>query len=272
MKGDIMDNILYEKPKGAIKKWAIAGIITSILFFVSYVFVDLYYYQMVTLMYGTEPGGLDYASIFLSVNGLFGTAAVVFFIGIFIAKKRQFFISFLLWALLLLDLYFVMPSISSLVQMFAGYTGMDLMYYLGLILPQTLVAVLLVSFILQKDSQDKKTTRVLSWVSLIAGVVLFVFQIIYVLMNTAQAGTTNIISMGYNLSGAAIIAFIVCLSGVILMASKKPSETGGDKTKEVPAEEEEESDEELDEVVEKIAQQVCKGDEPPSEIQEPDED
>jgi hypothetical protein len=260
-----MENILIEKPKGALKKWAVAGIITSLLFLVSYVLIDMYYYQMMTVLYQTELSGLDYASIFISVNGLFGVAALLFFIGIFAAKKRRFFIQFMLWTMLLVDLYFAMPSIGSLVQIFGSYTGLQMMYYVGLLLPQTLIAVLLVSFILQKDSEHKKITRVLGWVSIIAGAVLFVFQIIYAAM---QAGSMDFLGNVYDFSGAIALALIICLSVVILLASKKPSEAA-------VAEEDGKArgeDEQLDEVVEKIAQQVCKGDDLSAQSGEPDED
>lgn len=263
MKGDIMENTLYEKPKGALKKWAVAGIITTLLFLFSYVLIDVYYSQMMLQMYGALLGGLDYASIFLSVNGLFAAAALAFFIGLFASKNRGFFIKFILWTMLLTNLYFVMPGIASLVQIFGSYTGLQLFYYMGLLLPQTLAAVLMVSFIVQKDSENKKPTRILAWISILAGAALFVFQIIYALQ---QSSSMDFFGNAYNFSGAIAVAFIVCLSFVILLASNKPCEkTAAGETAAKESGEEEDEDEELDEVVEKIAHQVCKGDNNPSE-------
>lgn len=258
-----MENVLYEKPRGALGKWAVAGIVTSLLFLISYVLIDLYYHQMMTQMYGMGLTGLDYASIFLSVNGLFSAFALAFFIGLFASKNRRFFVQLMLWAMLLADLYVVMPGIAGLVQSFGAYTGLELMYYLGMRLPQTLVAVLLISFILQKDSKKRKTTRTLAWISIIASAVLFVFQIVYVLM---QSSSVDFLGMVYGLSGAIAIAFIACLSVVILLACKGSSDdqaTGGeDGTCE---------NEELDGVVEKIAHAVCKNDGQPVEDKPADE-
>ncbi len=262
-----MENVLYEKPKGALKKWAVAGIVTSLLFLVSYVLIDLYYYQMMTQMYGMALTGLDYASIFISVNGLFGAFALAFFTGLFVSKNRKFFVQLTLWAMLLTDLYVVMPGIASLVQIFGAYTGVQLMYYVGLLLPQTLIAVLLVSFILQKDAENKKPTRILAWVSIAASAVLFVFQIIYAAM---QAAFMDFLGNVYDFSGAIAIAFIACLSVVILLACKgAPKETADDQA--VGGTDDKAEDEELDEVVEKIAQAVCKNGEEPAADKPSDE-
>jgi hypothetical protein len=271
MKGDIMENSLYEKPNGHLKKWAIAGVISSIIFAVSFVCTAVYYYQQVIQAYGVVPDGLSYVGLFLNVNGLFAAAVLVFFIGLFAAKKRSFFIPFMLWTILLTDLYFVMPGFTTMVQIFASYTGLQLMYYLGLLLPQTLLAILLVSFLAQRGSENKKPTRILAWISIAASVVLFVFQII----NAAgKVSTMDFFGNMYNFSGAIAIAFIVCLSGVILLAAKKPcAKTAADEAAgKDNAEDEEYQDEELDEVVEKIAHQVCKEDRGPSQDGAPDED
>ena len=174
-----MDTVLNEKPKGPLKKWSIAGIVAVLAFFVLYVLIEMQSYQYITMMYGMEPSGLDIANDFLSINGLFSAAALIFFIGLFASKKRGFFMPFMLWTMLLTNLYFVMPKLSSLVELFYSLTGMQLMYYLGLILPQIVLSALLVSFILQKGSENKKITQNLALVTMIFGVVYFVFQMIY---------------------------------------------------------------------------------------------
>lgn len=265
-----MENILVEKPKGQFKIWAIAGIAVSIVFLAFYVLLESKTYDMMMQMYGVGTAGTDMASDFLSINGLFCSAALVFFIGLFASKNRKIFMPFMLWTLLLTDLYFVMPKLSTLVQVFYSTTGMQMMYYLGLLLPPTLMAILLVSLILQKESENKKTTNVLAGISIIAGAFLFIFQIIYTVTNAT--GTDAITDMA-GLWGAMAILVNICFSALIFFSTKKPSakisvsenETGNE-------EDEEDEDEQLDEVVEKIAQQVCKGDDVTASGDDPDED
>gem|GEM_PF-3570422 len=254
-----MDNILYEKPKGHLKKLAVAGFVASLLFLIFYVLIDVTYSQTMLQMYGVQTGASDFVSLFLSINGLFAAAALAFFIGLFLSKNRRFFVKLMLWVLLLADLYVVMPSISTLVQVFASYTGLQLVYYVGLLLPQLLIAVLLVSFMAQKDAPDKKPTRVLAWISIFAGVVLFVFQIVYTISNAPQTDLFNVL---YFITGPIAIAFIVCLAAAILLACQTPSEKTepADESVKKEGEQVEEEDEQLDEVVEKIACAVCKED------------
>jgi membrane protein implicated in regulation of membrane protease activity len=267
MKGDIMDNILYEKPKGHVKKMAVAGIIVTLAFLAFYVLIEVKSYEIMTQVYSITPTGLDFASDFLSINGLFSIAALVFFFGMFFSKKRAFFMTFMLWAMLLTNLYFVMPKIATLVQAFSSVTGLQLIYYIGLILPQAIVSALLVAFILQKDSAVKKTSGILAWISVIAGAVLFVFQIIY---SAGQFTGTDVITDMSSLWGAVAILVLVCLSAVLLMASKN-TVLAKEEKEEDDAQDAEDPDEQLDEVVEKIAQQVCKGEDQTEETDSKDD-
>jgi len=211
-----MENCLAKKPTGTLKTWTIVGIIVSILFFVCYVLIDVSYYQA----YPTQIAVPDFISLFLTFNGLFATAAIVFFIGLFAAKKRNFFIKFMLWAMALTGLYFVMPGLSSLVGFFGTYSSYELLYYVGLLLPQTLVSVLLVSAIIQKDCENNMTTNTIAWISIVADIVLFVFQIVYVFVQPPQSADMS--SIIISLAGAIAIAVIFCLSFVILTATTPP--------------------------------------------------
>lgn len=255
-----MENILEQKPQGKLKKWMIAGIVSSLLFVVCYIFAAVYTYQMALQMYGAALIFEDYAGILLTMNGLFAVAALVFFIGMFSSKKRNFFLKFMLWTLMLLNFYFIMPRLGSLASLFLNYSGLQLLFYLGMLVPPVLIAILLVSFILQKDSEIKNATNNIAWISIIVNAALFVIQLVYLGLQGAFADLFGAI---YNLSGAVLIAQIVCLSAVILLATK----TDG-----IAVKKERSKEAVLDDLVEKIANEASKDMEDEVERVAPDED
>ena len=257
-----MENILEQRPQGKLKGWALAGLITSLLFMVCSVIFELYFNRMATEIYQTQLTVQDFASIFISSNGLFQAALFVFFIGLFLSKKRNFFIKFLLWTMMLLNFYFAMPAITGVVSFFWSYSGIDLLYYIGMYLPQILAGVLLAAFIIQKDSDKKGATNTLAWVSIIADAFLFVYQVVF----ASQSGAADFYTAVYNFGGAVAISSLICLSVVILLTAN----TG--KTGNLTASREKSKEAVLDELVEKIAQDVCKNDEEKAEKAAPDED
>lgn len=254
-----MENILEQKPQGKLRGWAFAGLITSLVFMVSCVIFELYFQNMAATVYQTQLTALDYISIFISSNGLFQTALFVFFIGLFISKKRSFFIKFLLWTMMLLDFYFAMPAITGVIQFFWSYSGNELLYYMGMYLPQILTGVLLAAFILQKDSEKKGATNTIAWVSIIADAFLLVYQVVF----ASQSGAADFYTAVYYFGGAIAISSLICLSVVILLATK------ADK---ITASKEKSKEEVLDDLVERIAQEVSKNDEDLAEKVAPDEE
>lgn len=256
-----MENILEQKPQGKLKGWAYAGLIISIVFMFSTVIFELYFNRLAADVYQTQLTGLDYVSIFISSNGLFQTALFIFFIGLFVSKKRSFFINFLLWTMMLLDFYFAMPAITGVVSFFWSYSGSELLYYMGMYLPQILTGVLLVAFIMQKDSEKKNATNTLAWVSIIADVFLLIFQVVF----ASQSGATDFYTAVYYFGGTIAIASLICLSVVILIAAKTEKTDGISAPKK-------KKEAILDELVEKIANEVSKNDEDEVERVAPDEE
>jgi hypothetical protein len=237
-------DVLSQKPKGQIKIWTIVGIIAVFVFFVCYAFMDLYYFQA----YADQITGLDFVGFFISYNGIFTTAVLVFLIGLFTAKKKESFQKIMLWIMMLTGFYFAMPGINGLFQYFVTYSGLALMYYIGLYLPQILVSVLLVSAILQKDSENKGITNMIAWIGIVVNILLVIFQFVN-LFGNPQAGTAYTIStiMATLVSPIAIIV-IICLDFIFLAVTKAGA--AGGKSKE----------ETLDTLVEKIAKESKKED------------
>jgi hypothetical protein len=257
-----MENILEQKPQGKFKGWALAGIITSLLFMVTAVVFELYFYNLATTVYQTQLGAADYASIFISSNGLFQTALFIFFIGLFASRKRGSFVKFMLWTMMLLDFYFAMPAITGAISLFWSYSGIELLYYFGLYIPQILAGVLLAAFIIQKDSEKKNAVNTLAWVSVIADAFLFIFQVV----SASTSGAVDFTTAVYSFSGGIAISSLFCLSVVILLATK------ANKTGTLNAPKEKKKETMLEDLVEKIAQEVSKNDEDLVEKVAPDED
>jgi len=228
-------DVLLQKPKGSIKVWTIAGIIAILAFYVCYVFIDLFYFQAYTDQLGT----LDYIGFFITFNGIFTTAVMVFFIGLYASKKKSNFLKFMLWTMMLTGFYFSMPSISNLAQFFTTYNGLDLMYYIGLLLPQLLICVLIVSAILQKDSENTSVTNMIAWVCIVVDVLLLVFQFVYIFSHTENMSSISTGLIAF--SGSISIIILICLAFVFLNATKAAVKNGA--VKEVA----------LDNLVEKIA-------------------
>lgn len=229
-------DVLVQKPKGSIKIWTLIGIIAVLVFYVCYTSIDLYYFQASS----GQVGALDYINLFISaLNGIFLTTILVFFIGLYVSKKKAFFLKFILWAMLLAGLYIGMPSIANLGQLFTAYSGLDLMYYIGLVLPSLLSCALLVSVLVQKDSENTSVTNMISWICIVVDVLLFVFQLVYVFNHAENLGSFETVIE--SLTGAVSIVVYTSLAFVFLNATKAAAKIGTEK------------EAALDNLVEKIA-------------------
>jgi hypothetical protein len=232
-------DVLVQKPKGSVKAWTIAGIIAVIVFYVCYVFIDLYYSQA----YQGQLGTFDFIGLFIGYNGIFTASVLVFLIGLFTAKKKEYFLKFMLWTMMLTGFFVAMPGITNLFQYFMTYSGIALMYYIGLSLPQILICVLLVSAILQKDSVNKSITNMIAWIGIVVNVLLIIFQLVY-LFGSQQSMDSPLTAIAALISTVAMVA-IICLDFVFLNATKASVTAGNGKLKE----------ETLDNLVEKIAKE-----------------
>ncbi len=243
-------DVLVQKPKGQLKAWTLAGIIAIIVFYVCYVSIDLFYFQA----YGDQLTGFEYAGFFVSYNGIFTTVALVFLIGLFTAKKRAYFLQFMLWAMMLTGFFYAMPGINNLFQYFLTYSGLALMYYMGLYLPQILFSVLLVSVILQKDSENKSVTNMIAWISIVADIVLIVFQLVNIFSSGQAPADFNAVIV--SLATVISIAVSMLLSFVFLTATKTPSEKRAKK------------EAALDNLVENVAEEPQKEEANPEDLVE----
>lgn len=248
-------DVLVQKPKGPIKIWTLAGIIAVAVFFVSYVFIALYYAQASA---GQLPIS-DYIGLFISAfNGISTTAILVFFIGLFVSKKKNYFLKFMFWTILLTGLYRGVPNITSLFQVFTAYSGLELMFYLGLILPTILACALLVSAILQKDSENTSITNMIAWICIVVDVLLVVFQFVYVFSSNTESMSSLEAVFG-SLSGSFYLIVLICLAFVFLNATKAAvkngivKETSLDELVEKIAKEPKKVEENLEEMVEKVS-------------------
>lgn len=207
-------NALLQKPRDSIKKWSIAGIIAACVFYVCYIFVGIY----TNMAYYNALTPLDFASLFLQYNGIFITAVLVFLIGLFVVKKREFFLQFMLWAMLLIGLYFYLPLLPNVPLSFFAYSGLDLMSYLGIMVPFLLACVLLISAIIQKESAHAAATNMIAWISIVVGILLLIFQIAAIAGQAANIdGIGSVLGL---LARPAAIAVAICLSFVFLNATK----------------------------------------------------
>ena len=107
-----MENVLEQKPQGRLKAWALAGLITSLVFMISCVIFELYFSNLAATVYMATLTGLDYVNIFIQSNGLFQTALFVFFIGLFSSRNRSHFVK------ISVPVYFFAEKIVFLYQIF----------------------------------------------------------------------------------------------------------------------------------------------------------
>jgi hypothetical protein len=236
-------DVLLQKPKNSVKTWSIVGIIAIIAYFVCYVFIDKFY----ATNYPDQLTGLDFVGFFISYNGIFTTAALVFLLGLFIAKKRESFLKIMLWVLMLTGFYFSMPGINNLFQYFVTYSGLQLMYYIGLYLPQVLVSVLLVSAILQKDSENKNITNMIAWIGIVVDILLIIFQFVNVFGGQQSPNTADAVVVAMATPVALVV--IIVIDFVFLAATKAGVVASGQNNEET-----------LDNLVEKIAGESKKED------------
>lgn len=242
-------DVLVQKPKGQVKIWAIAGIIAIIVVYIFLVFIDVAYAKA----YQGQLGLPDYFALFMNFNGLFITVILVFFIGLFASKKRDSFLKVILWIMMLVGLYYAMPSITRLIEFCTTYSGLELMYSLGLLLPSMLASALLVSAIIQKDSENKGVTNMIAWISIVVNVLLIVFQFVYIFSNAQDLSSFD--SLVIPLSSTLAIVILTFLGFVFLAATKTVTQEKGKEA-------------ELDNLVEKIAQEPKQEEENPEDMVE----
>jgi hypothetical protein len=218
-----MENTIAEKTKNNRNGWLIGGVIAALVYIAATV--------LFIVAFNQAAGGVyDGVSMTMSTIGAiadtFGTVVIItliFFIGLLKGKgESSFFVKFFLWAVLITGLYYIMPRFAdfyNIVEYNSTITALQTVHILATMVPHMLFVAAILSFILQAELENKKVSYILSWLSFLAAVGMFVVEAVFIGYQISDAD--RLLNLSYYSMGAFGTFVLIFFSAVLHKACQK---------------------------------------------------